>query len=215
MLTSYPLTMARKIVIENAVLRGSQQERFDQRVAIVYVDDKDEFHVMAPPKATGDALEWVEHFSVRQMGESRQGYNPVTDGRSGPLIKQVVEALEQREVDADIWNWGAHQMPVTMPLRFACEGTSRIVMEKPNSNGKNIVRYVATPASTCARTARLPFADEIYTSLTSTCDRPFAINAGVPILGWKIACKLQRSSSGTMTNCLWKTVRSCGVYCSM
>jgi hypothetical protein len=97
--------MASKIVIENAILRGSPQEQFLQRVATVYVDG-DEYRIMAPPKATGDALEWLQHFSVRQP--SGQGENFVTDGRSGSIIQKVAEELERRKLDADIWNWGEH-----------------------------------------------------------------------------------------------------------
>jgi hypothetical protein len=46
-------SMALKIVIDNAVLRGSPQEQFWQRVATVYSSNGDEFRLYAPPKATG------------------------------------------------------------------------------------------------------------------------------------------------------------------
>lgn len=98
--------MSAKVVIEQAVLRGSQQEQFSQRVATVYVDGGEEFHVMAPSKATGDALEWVEHFSVRQP--TTHGYNPVTDGRSASIIQKVVDELKRRKLDADIWRSGTN-----------------------------------------------------------------------------------------------------------
>jgi hypothetical protein len=98
--------MAAKVVIEQAVLRGSPQEQFAQRVATVYLDDGEEFHVMAPSKATGDALEWLEHLSVRQP--TAHGYNPVTDGRSGSVIQKVVEELQRRKLNADIWSSGTN-----------------------------------------------------------------------------------------------------------
>jgi len=98
--------MAAKVVIEHAVLRGSQQEQFLQKVATVYLDGGEEFHVMAPAKATGDALEWLEHLSVRQP--TAHGYNPVTDGRSGSIIQKVAEELQRRKLDADIWRSGTN-----------------------------------------------------------------------------------------------------------
>ena len=47
-----------KIVIENAILRGSPQDVILQVVATVYVGNE-EYRVYAPPRATGNALEWV------------------------------------------------------------------------------------------------------------------------------------------------------------
>jgi hypothetical protein len=86
--------MASKVVIENAILRGSPQEQFLQRVATVYLDGGEEYRVLAPPKATGDALEWAKQFTVRQP--SGYGKNFVTDGRSGSIIQKVVEELTLR-----------------------------------------------------------------------------------------------------------------------
>lgn len=85
--------MAAKVVIENAILHGSRDERFSQRVAPVYLDGGEEFNVMAPSKATGDALEWLKQFEVRQP--TPHGYDPVTDGRSGSIIQEVEEELQR------------------------------------------------------------------------------------------------------------------------
>ena len=57
-------SMAMRVLIENAVLHGSQHPSFVQQVATVYVDGE-EYRVCAPPKAKGNALEWVEHFELR------------------------------------------------------------------------------------------------------------------------------------------------------
>jgi hypothetical protein len=94
--------MAAKIVIENAVLRGSRQEQFLQRVATVYADQT-EYRVSAPAKATGNALEWVKHFVVRQPSDSGMGENPVEDGRYASIVQQVVEELEKHDLESDIW----------------------------------------------------------------------------------------------------------------
>jgi ribosomal protein L21E len=40
--------MAVKVVIENAVLRGSQHDQFWQKVGTVYLDGGEEFNVVAP-----------------------------------------------------------------------------------------------------------------------------------------------------------------------
>jgi hypothetical protein len=98
--------MAAKVVIENSVLRGSQQEQFLQRVATVYLDGGDEFRVMAPSKATGDALEWRKQFQVHQPTAHR--YNTVTDGRSGSIVQKVEEELERRKLNSEIWRSGTN-----------------------------------------------------------------------------------------------------------
>jgi hypothetical protein len=98
--------MATKVVIENAVLRGSQQEQFWQKVAAVYLDGGEEFNVVAPPKATGDALEWLKQFQVRSP--TAHGYNPVTDGRDHSIIQQVQAELEKRKLDSEIYRMGTN-----------------------------------------------------------------------------------------------------------
>ncbi len=102
--------MALKVVLENAILRGSPQEQFLQRVATVYLDSGEEYRVYAPPKATGDALEWMDHFSVHQPAEEGFGGAEVsvTGEHEHSIIHQVIETLERRKLDADIWKWGEH-----------------------------------------------------------------------------------------------------------
>ncbi len=98
--------MAVKVVIENAVLRGSPQEQFWQKVATVHLDGGEEFNVVAPSKATGDALEWLKQFQVRSP--TAQGYNPVTDGRSHSIIQHVEAELQKRKLDSEIWRSGTN-----------------------------------------------------------------------------------------------------------
>src|SRR5580704_5987986 len=64
--------MASNTVIEKRQLQGSPDDNLLQRVATVYVDGE-EYRVLAPPKAIGDALDWIEHFSVRQP--NRESFN--------------------------------------------------------------------------------------------------------------------------------------------
>lgn len=104
----YNMPMAIKILVENAILRGSPQEGFLQRVATVYVDGE-EYRVLAPPMATGDSLEWIEHFSVRQPSKEHFGSEIlIADERSASVVHQVAQELERRKLDADIWKWGEH-----------------------------------------------------------------------------------------------------------
>jgi hypothetical protein len=95
--------MAAKVVIENAILRGSQHgsplDKHSQRIATVYFEGGEEFNVMAPSRATGDALEWLNHVEVRRQGTG--GYTPVTDHRHGSIINQVMEALRRLKRDAN------------------------------------------------------------------------------------------------------------------
>jgi hypothetical protein len=67
-----------KVQIENAVLRGMNQDWVPQRVASVFSDGK-EYLIQVPARAKGDALDWVEQFEVRELSESRQGHNPVDE----------------------------------------------------------------------------------------------------------------------------------------
>jgi hypothetical protein len=53
-----------KVVLKQTFLTGSQHPDLMQRVATVYIDGR-EFRVYAPPEAKGNALEWRDHFSVR------------------------------------------------------------------------------------------------------------------------------------------------------
>ena len=67
--------MTAKVVIENAILRGSHDELL-QKVANVYVNGE-EIRVLAPPKATGSALEWSEHWSIREPNKESFGVENV------------------------------------------------------------------------------------------------------------------------------------------
>jgi hypothetical protein len=97
--------MASKIQIQNAVLSGSPQDWLPQRVASVYSSDGVGYHVYAPARAKGDALEWVEQFVVHQVSKSGQGENDVTNGRKASIINQVKEQLEKSKLSSDIWTW--------------------------------------------------------------------------------------------------------------
>jgi hypothetical protein len=94
-----------KIQIENPMLRGQSQDWILQRVASVYSNGEG-YHIYAPARAKGDALEWVEQFAVRQLSESGQGENNVDDRTSKIIVQQVKEHLEKHRLNSDIWTWG-------------------------------------------------------------------------------------------------------------
>ena len=100
--------MAARVVIENAILYGSRDGSV-QIVATVYLDGGEELRVIAPEKATGDALDWISQLHVRQTSKEMFGGDEIVQGgRSHSIIQQVAEELERRKLDAEIWNWGEH-----------------------------------------------------------------------------------------------------------
>jgi hypothetical protein len=88
--------MAAQVVIQNANLRGSGDNRFPQKIATVY-DGGDEFDVIAPWDATGNTLEWLKQLEVYQLAPHRKSL--VTDARSSSIIQKVAEELERRNSD--------------------------------------------------------------------------------------------------------------------
>jgi hypothetical protein len=95
--------MAEKVVIENAVLRGSDHDDLLQKVAKVYVHGE-EIRILAPPKATGSALEWSDHWSVREPNKESFGVEdvlPNTDFRRSLAIQAVKEELQKLIRDAN------------------------------------------------------------------------------------------------------------------
>ncbi|HTC95964.1 MAG TPA: hypothetical protein VK699_21155 [Terriglobales bacterium] len=84
-----------KVVIEQRTLSGSGQDDFLQRVATVYIDGE-EYRVLAPAKAVGDPIEWLEHCCVRQPSTESFGSEIEAPRSYGILaIKIVKEELER------------------------------------------------------------------------------------------------------------------------
>jgi hypothetical protein len=94
-------SLVTNVVIEHRQLQGSLQDGFLQRVATVYVDGE-EYKVLAPPKAVGDALEWIGHFSVRQPDRESFNSEIVVEGVYRVLaLKLVKEELEKMRNDSN------------------------------------------------------------------------------------------------------------------
>ena len=86
--------MTTKVVLKQRVLHGSNQPEL-QGVATVYINGK-EYRVSAPPEATGDALGWVPHFTVRQLADFNSEVK--SDDALGALALSVVkEELEKQK----------------------------------------------------------------------------------------------------------------------
>ena len=86
-----------KVTLQDRALSPIEQDWIWQRVATVYVPNRrDEYRVYAPAKASGDALEWVDHFGVRKLSGNRGEYD-VTYGCRDMVIKAVKAELERTE----------------------------------------------------------------------------------------------------------------------
>jgi hypothetical protein len=90
--------LATRVVIEQAVLYGSNDSDVLQKVAVVYIDGR-EYRILAPPKARGEALDWIEHLSVRQLVDFNSEVE--THDALGVLaLKTMKEELERMKRDA-------------------------------------------------------------------------------------------------------------------
>src|SRR5580704_12947563 len=100
--------MAVKVVIENAILRGSWDGSV-QIVARVFPDGGEEFRVIAPERATGDVLDWIPQLHVRTLSkEPFGGEEIITDGRNHSIIQYVEAELKRRKLDSEIWRSGTN-----------------------------------------------------------------------------------------------------------
>jgi hypothetical protein len=91
-----------RVVIEQRSLLKSGVDGFLQRVATVYFDGR-EYRVMAPPKAVGDVLDWLEHLSVRVANVSDPFAGSEIDAPAFMkvhAIKAVKEELERLQGEA-------------------------------------------------------------------------------------------------------------------
>lgn len=82
-----------KVVLKQIVLSGSRQPNLLQRIAVVYINGS-EYRVLAPPEAKGDALDWVPHFSVRQLVDINSEVE-IHDASGVLVVKAVKEELER------------------------------------------------------------------------------------------------------------------------
>jgi hypothetical protein len=93
--------MNSKTVIEQTQLRGSDVGDYLQKVATVYLDG-DEYRVLAPPRAIGEATDWIHHFRVHSPDTESFNSEVVVEGALKILaIKLVKEELEKMKVNAD------------------------------------------------------------------------------------------------------------------
>lgn len=85
-----------KVVLIQSVLRGSTPPLL-QEVAAVHIDEK-EFRVYAPPTATGKAIDWAPHFSVRRQGSYFDGEERADEYKAWAL-RLAKEAIENEVRD--------------------------------------------------------------------------------------------------------------------
>src|SRR5260370_35388033 len=103
-----------KVVLKQTILYGSNQQDILQRVATVFIDGR-EYRVSAPPEATGDALDWLPHFSVRDSSETeaREAFGLLA-------LKSVEEELKKQKRAEGMHPDGLHcnaQMWLSRPVQ--------------------------------------------------------------------------------------------------
>src|SRR5579862_5812728 len=96
-----------KVVVKQAVLRGSNEPNVLQRVATVYINGS-EYRVSAPTDATGDALHWLPHLVVRQLVDINSEVE-IHDAYGVLALQAVKEELERRKEATDAENSAARK----------------------------------------------------------------------------------------------------------
>jgi len=91
-----------KVVVIQSVLHGSESPDDLQKVATVYMNGS-EYRVSAPPDAIGDSLEWVRHFTVKQLVEfnSEVEIHDAFGILAVKLVQQELEAKRSERVNPD------------------------------------------------------------------------------------------------------------------
>jgi hypothetical protein len=87
-----------KVVLKQTVLHGSNEETVLQPVATVYIGGT-QYRVLAPPDATGEALDWVHQFSVRHYDEFG-GEVESHDAPSVLALRSVEDELKSEKREA-------------------------------------------------------------------------------------------------------------------
>lgn len=92
--------MGVRVQIVKSVLSPMGHDEALNRIAIVYID-REEYRVSAPAKASGPAIEWLDHAFVRQPDTSNFGSElEVSGSLAVQILKYVKEALEKHGTPA-------------------------------------------------------------------------------------------------------------------
>ena len=114
--------MSVKVQIVRSVLSSMGHDEALNRIAIVYVD-REEYRVYAPAKASGPAIEWLEHAFVRQPDTSSFGSElEVSPARAALILKYVKDELEKhRTTPQAVRAAGANESAVRFdPVPLLC-----------------------------------------------------------------------------------------------
>jgi hypothetical protein len=88
-----------KVVIDQKLLRGSDRDELLQRVATVY-DEGIECRVLAPSRAKGPVLEWMDHLTVHRSVDVNS--DEVVDGAyRASILKALDQELKRQERNAN------------------------------------------------------------------------------------------------------------------
>lgn len=167
---------ATRVVLHQTVLRGANDSNSIQRVATVYIDGA-EYRVSAPPQATGDALDWVPHLTVRQL----KAANSDVEVR-GPLcalaLQSVSEELEKSKRKEVMAN-GLHPDGIHCAAQICTRGHVQQCDGTP-SLAKHCPKCGATCITECPDCSEAIRGVERY-SPTTTYERPnFCPGCGRP-----------------------------------
>lgn len=188
--------LAAKVVIKQTVLQGSDDSDYLQKIAVVYVNGK-EYRVLAPPEAHGDALEWLDHMSVRQWA----GVNSEVEIQNAvsilalKLVKEELLKMRRETVRA----YGKHPDGIHHIAQICARGhvqTSRGERLDTKYCGK-CGAVCTEECQQCHETIR---GGEIRYPASYTRPEFFVTSADIHIRGCKIGSTLLGNCYTTMTN---------------
>src|SRR6516164_8047458 len=120
-----------KVLLKQTVLNGSSDSQFLQWVATVYINGS-EYRVSAPPEAKGEALDWLPHFSVRQLADFNSEVQ--VQGALGVFVLRAVKKeLETRKHEREEEPQLANKSQDPIFARLAIEEARKSV---PENDGK-------------------------------------------------------------------------------
>jgi len=138
-----------KVALKQAVLQGSNHSEMLQRIAVVYIDAKG-YTVYAPPAATGNAVEWFDHWHVHHPGDGF-GEVDVTHDALGVLAKrETLEVLKNTTREA-IQKTGKHPDGRHSMAQICLKGHVRCCDGDPIEAGIHCIQCGAPCIDECER----------------------------------------------------------------
>lgn len=158
------------VVIKQAVLNGSSDPHFLQRVAVVYIRGK-EYRVSAPPEAKGDALDWIKHWAVRESAtEFFQGESE-SEGAVRILVIKLVEAELKKHKALEPGRTGKHPDGKHCAAQICIRGHVRHC-DGDTFNSEEYCRECGSPCIDACPHCREPIRGALLYRPATDCPRP-------------------------------------------